>query len=503
MAVSEDNRTGTEQLAPAKEQTSCAAQPAPFCPPSPPLSCPSADISCLSPEICPPESKPTCSIPLPSPPASPSSLRPMPTTTTATTTSPSSSSNTRSAAAFLRSRITVILTTSPIQSHPSTVILEHVLNSFSRAPGLPQCDKIVIFDGWRLYSDNQPKSGRCSDEMGRNYGVYVGRAKDLLLNSLPEVEEDVGELDGLGEGVHEARVGQGYEIGRSKLGSMGEEAVGESTGEAKNGVSSSGKCNGEPPPSPSRSPSPLPSIPSPSSSSIPTSQTNRNGYIVETHTQTVRTGAQTTCTAHVTSAHTPSRKRTPLRTLEMSDRIGFALAVRTALEYVKTRYVLVVQHDWEFIRELDLETIVRAMERDSDEVKYVGFISSRVEEYAERKGKGPMLPPSLVEPGRFAIPLARLYFWFDKNHVAEADHYRNFVFSCGRFQRGDFIEDTFGQAQLTDIKRPTAAEGIAVHAKYATWLYYPQNGRVSHLFHLNGRKYLTAELRKKYIERQK
>ena len=90
-----------------------------------------------------------------------------------------------------------------------------------------------------------------------------------------------------------------------------------------------------------------------------------------------------------------------------------------------------------------------------------------------------------------------------QNHIASTNHYRSFVFSQNRFQRGDFIEDTFGQVQLNDCKRPTSEEGIEVHKKYATWLYYPNDGGTRHLFHLHGRKFLTETGKKKYEERQR
>ncbi|RKO90140.1 hypothetical protein BDK51DRAFT_39459 [Blyttiomyces helicus] len=369
-------------------------------------------------------------------------------------------------------RITVCLTTSPIQSHPSTEILEQVLSSFRLAPGLETADRVVVFDGWRpLVAGlaDQPKSGKISEETGRGYREYCERAGCLLIADLPAVEEGgEGEEEG-GEAVEQEKAG-------AVLGGGKAEAGDETATEAA-------------PSSPTFSTCP------PSSSTTPLWRSRLPpGYtLTETH-QAFKTGAQSSCTVRLITIAT--RFRTPLRMLFMSDRVGFALAVRSSLDHVGTPYVMVVQHDWRFSRPVDLGAILNAMERDRDEIKYVGFVSRRIVGYADRKGRRQFLPPSKVEEGRYDIPLTRLFFWFDKNHIAETDHYRNFVFSQGRFQRGDFIEDTFGQSQLTDIKRRTQAEGLAAHARYGTFLYYPADGQLSHITHLNGRKYLTEEGRK-------
>jgi hypothetical protein len=47
----------------------------------------------------------------------------------------------------LKDRLTVILTTSPVGSNPSTALLEHTLATFALAPGLQLCRKILVCDG--------------------------------------------------------------------------------------------------------------------------------------------------------------------------------------------------------------------------------------------------------------------------------------------------------------------------------------------------------------------
>ncbi|KAJ3042531.1 Tetratricopeptide repeat protein 16 [Rhizophlyctis rosea] len=374
-------------------------------------------------------------------------------------------------------------------------------------PGISDCDLIVTFDGWRHHTNDQPKSGRVSAETGRNYTLYIQKATELLLNRLPDTSTPLSTNP---SNLIPAPSALNHHIvppGRADtVGLVDFEPV-------------------DPVPAGSSRIDQLiaSNLPSPD----PAPRFHRN-YVIATHTDHIRSGPQTRALAQITSAlsvsapsKVPSRPpsnatpdttnassvhQTRLRIVTLSDRLGFALCVRTALSYVHTPYVLIIQHDWQFVEPLDLLSILKTMERHHEEVKYVGFISARIAEYAEKKGKGRGLPPSAVEDGRFDIPLARLFFWFDKVEGvlrSSTDHYRNFVFSQNRFQRGDFIEDTFGQFQLGDIKRPTPEEGIEVHKKYATWLYYPDNGRTSHLFHLNGRKFLTDHGKKIYEERQR
>ena len=79
--------------------------------------------------------------------------------------------------------LTVIITTSPIQSHPSSKLLEDVLDSFAHIPGLDCCRKLLVCDGYKVIretagrggngTNNQSKKGLVSAEVGRRYDEYV------------------------------------------------------------------------------------------------------------------------------------------------------------------------------------------------------------------------------------------------------------------------------------------------------------------------------------------
>ncbi|KNC98067.1 uncharacterized protein SPPG_09384 [Spizellomyces punctatus DAOM BR117] len=217
-------------------------------------------------------------------------------------------------------------------------------------------------------------------------------------------------------------------------------------------------------------------------------------YTIQNDIVTISTGATTTATVHTTLLTSP--QHTPLTLIQASTHLGFALSIRTALAYVKTPYMMVLQHDWAFTAPIPVQDIIQTMETNP-EINYVGFISPRIVEYARKKGQGKGLPSSIIHEKSYKVPLARLFFWFDKNHIASTEYYRTRVFTKGYFQRGDFIEDTFGHVQLNDIKQ----RGLEGHADYGTYLYYPDQGRVKCLLHLNGRiKMLDKEGKQKEIE---
>lgn len=197
--------------------------------------------------------------------------------------------------------------------------------------------------------------------------------------------------------------------------------------------------------------------------------------------------------------------------------LGFGLAVRSALREVKTKYVWVQQHDWALEEQdvplRDLLELMNAREQDnqvvpeSEEVppriRYVSFPSVRMLRYArlsdvERYGelriatknwKGEYEPPDSSAgdenvKASTAIPLTPLFFWYDKPHIALKEHYLSRVFSNDELviSRGDFIEDTAGCAAREEMK----AGGWR---KWATWLYYPDEGETIVLRHLQGRTF--------------
>ena len=176
--------------------------------------------------------------------------------------------------------------------------------------------------------------------------------------------------------------------------------------------------------------------------------------------------------------------------LRLPTRVGFGFAVKTALAHVTTPYVLVVQHDYSFVRPISLAPVLAAMEMFPDVLKYVAFVSTSTYEYALRRGIQYVQWGVRTEVVTLAgEPFCKLLFWYDKTHLARTDFYRSFVFgvnSCVR--RGDFPEYRLGHVMTADIK----ANGMAAHATYGTFLWYPNGGTETVIRHSNGRGFLTV-----------
>lgn len=75
--------------------------------------------------------------------------------------------------------VTVILNTSPVRAHPSTRLIEEVVESFAWAPGLLACRLIVVADGYKLRGRNEHKSGIVSPDVAASYERYISRVDAL------------------------------------------------------------------------------------------------------------------------------------------------------------------------------------------------------------------------------------------------------------------------------------------------------------------------------------
>ncbi|KAH7129502.1 hypothetical protein B0J13DRAFT_453020 [Dactylonectria estremocensis] len=188
--------------------------------------------------------------------------------------------------------------------------------------------------------------------------------------------------------------------------------------------------------------------------------------------------------------------------IEPSRRLGFGLAVRSALRMAETPYVWIQQHDWALVSNFPIHPLLKIMfasEATPDApIKYVCLPAVRMLSYATSPDvvefpalraltaslKGDFSPAS--EEG-VKIPLTPLFFWHDKPHVASVAHYLTRVFPTRlAMLRGDFIEDKIGQRARGQMK-----EGE--WTKWATWLYYPSDGKELCLRHLQGRTWRGTE----------
>lgn len=210
--------------------------------------------------------------------------------------------------------------------------------------------------------------------------------------------------------------------------------------------------------------------------------------------------ANSTTPVHFTTASTEDGR---IRFIEgKGQRLGFGLAVRTALRAVETPYVWVHQHDWALTYDIPIAPlleVMRASESDDQKpIKYVCLPSGRrssyptsdqVMPYPELRKLAISLTGQYVPQSNpsLSIPLTPMFFWHDKPHIASAAHYLQRIFpSRLAMMRGAFIEDTVGHRARNQMK-----EGQ--WTKWATWLYNAEEGKQVCLRHLHGRTWKGEE----------
>ncbi|KAK4031191.1 hypothetical protein C8A01DRAFT_42325 [Parachaetomium inaequale] len=329
--------------------------------------------------------------------------------------------------------LTLIITTSPTPSAPSTDLLSQILISFrEHCPGLAECRVILVLDTYdHISSTARLKKGHVTAEGARKYAEYKENAKRLILQEYASSRHGHREDDLL------------EEYGEAEFGST--------------------------------------------------------AY------------AQQTNTVPLTITKTEDGR---IVFIEPLQRLGFGLAVRSALRLTETPYVWIQQHDWALVSDLPLGPLLAIMQQHSQPsaadlddfeavrvpIKYVCFPSVRMVEYA--RSDHVMQFPALraltnlhkqnftvkSEDGNHVkIPLTPLFFWHDKPHVAETAHYLDQVFSTrAALPRGAFIEDTIGHRARTEMK-----DGH--WRKWACWLYYPDEGKQLCMRHLKGRTWRGTE----------
>jgi hypothetical protein len=57
-------------------------------------------------------------------------------------------------------RLTVIVVTSPVRSHPSTALIQTTMEAMRHGEGLQQCRKIIVCDGYRKQRADDGRSKR-------------------------------------------------------------------------------------------------------------------------------------------------------------------------------------------------------------------------------------------------------------------------------------------------------------------------------------------------------
>jgi len=161
---------------------------------------------------------------------------------------------------------------------------------------------------------------------------------------------------------------------------------------------------------------------------------------------------------------------------------GYGLALAAALELVATEFVLVVQHDWLFVRSVDLASAVMAMDSDAD-IKYLGLQSITTLDYPKRMRVryGLELPPTKHVGGLSLVPQL---LWYDKPHLCRVAHYKDVVLRAAPPGRRECPERRYGVQLMWPVL--LAAEDLQEeHRRFGTY-FWDTGAEV--IYHLSGRK---------------
>lgn len=174
-------------------------------------------------------------------------------------------------------------------------------------------------------------------------------------------------------------------------------------------------------------------------------------------------------------------------------RNGQAMAVQAGLRQIQTPFVLVHQHDLEFMFDFRLSRVLDVLEDDGNDVQYVGMplLVNLHYEACAWQHHGVRVNEMAVG----GLRLVPLVFWYDSTHITSVEHYQSLIFGPHeKYRPGDFVEETFGVRQRLDVM----AKGMDVHAKYGTYhcLSHSLDGsRRPLICHLNGVRFLTPAQR--------
>lgn len=118
--------------------------------------------------------------------------------------------NEQDAADELAAAITIMVNTSPIELHPSTIVIEEVVAALlGQVPLLRKCSLLIVCDWFKVKDQNKYRSGQITAEKASRYQEYVARLRRLSAQGSGNVLEGarvlvLSERCGFGFAVKEA-----------------------------------------------------------------------------------------------------------------------------------------------------------------------------------------------------------------------------------------------------------------------------------------------------------
>ena len=79
---------------------------------------------------------------------------------------------------IISDNVTAVLISSPSPSHPSTTLIDSVIDSFSNINQLSTCRVIIVFDGYEVRENHEMKKGKVTSTMAENYELNILAIKE-------------------------------------------------------------------------------------------------------------------------------------------------------------------------------------------------------------------------------------------------------------------------------------------------------------------------------------
>jgi hypothetical protein len=143
--------------------------------------------------------------------------------------------------------------------------------------------------------------------------------------------------------------------------------------------------------------------------------------------------------------------------------------IRNAFNFINTEYVLIIQHDFPFIGNFDLEKVVDDM-KNNPELKYVRFNKRKTIKIGSDALND--LFGKQVESQNYTY--TRTPSWSDNNHVCRSDYYKDLILK----------ECNDGRPMERYLIKKSMTEEI--HNKYGTYIFGALNNPPM-IKHTNGR----------------
>ncbi|KAB5580287.1 hypothetical protein GE09DRAFT_1167811 [Coniochaeta sp. 2T2.1] len=345
----------------------------------------------------------------------------------------------------LTSLLTVIITTSPTPSAPTTDLISSIIESFrTHCPDLIKVPVIVTFDTYdHISTKNRLKKGTVTEEGAHVYDEYKENVKELILGSYAGGESSSNVLT-------------------------------TTTGQAEYGLKEQ----------------PIYTVPY----KVTQNTDGRVTFIEPTQRLgfglSVRTALRVATTPYVwihqhdwtlisdiplSALLTIMASSTPPTTTSSSSGTELAIKPPPPVQYICFPSIRMLRYHVS-----DHVTHFPALRKLTNELKRDFIIPSPTT-------TSPSDPPETV-------CLTPLFFWHDKPHLASRTHYLERIFP-GRLAigRGEFIEDRVGQRARDQMK-------TGVWERWGCWLYYPDEGRRLVVRHLHGRIWRGQEREEKRRE---